>query len=128
MNNTIQQAARTTATRLTPEYGRRLPADVEAALHSTGDVPRRDQYLDPVSVAGLIVSIATFAWTIYQDHKKKHNEQPPTQVIIRTIRIELGNNGTLEPLNEEQRDRIIQATVEETTRAINNEDSSPENQ
>ncbi|WP_141578993.1 hypothetical protein [Actinomadura sp. WMMA1423] len=127
MNDTIQQAARAAGARLAPEYGRRLPADVEAALHSGDGASRRERY-DPVSIGGLIVSIATLAWTIYQDHKKKHNEQPSTQVIIRTVRIELSNDGAPEQVNAEQRDRIIEAVVEEIAQAISDETDPPHDQ
>ena len=127
MNTTIQQAARATANQLAAEYGPRLPADVEAALHSSDGVPRRGQYLDPISISGLIVSAAALAWTIYQDHKKQHNEAPPVQVIIRTVRIELNENGTVQHLTTEQRDRIIQATAEETIRAIDDDTPPPAN-
>lgn len=128
MNDAVQQAARAAAARLAPEYGQRLPADVEAALHSADSTPRRDQYLDPISLGGLIVSVATLAWTVYQDHKKKYNDPPAASVIIRTIRIELSDNGIPEQVGTEQRDRIIQAVVEETTHAINDETARPENQ
>ncbi|MWA02700.1 hypothetical protein F8568_020435 [Actinomadura sp. LD22] len=125
MNDAIRQAAHAAAARLVPEYGQRLPADVEAALHSAYSAPRRDQYLDPISLGGLIVSVATLAWTIYQDHKKKHNDPPAASVIIRTIRIEIDDNGVPGELGTEQRDRIIQTVVEETTHAINDETARP---
>lgn len=128
MNDAIQQAARAAAARLAPEYGGRLPADVEAALHSADGATRRDQYLDPISLGGLVVSVATLAWTVYQDHKKKHNDPPAASVIIRTIRIELSDSGIPEQLDTEQRDRIIQAVVEETTHVINGEVVPPPDQ
>ncbi|NDU77730.1 hypothetical protein GWI34_34735 [Actinomadura sp. DSM 109109] len=120
MNEIVQQAARGAAERLAPEYGERLRADVEAALHSGDGVTRHERY-DPVAIGGLIVSVATLAWTIYQDHRKKHDERPPVQVVIRTVRIELGDGGVPRQVDAEQRDRIIQAVVEETVRGLDDE-------
>jgi hypothetical protein len=44
---------------LAPEFGPTVPAQVEAALAARHDQQRIGRYLDPVSVASLIVSIAT---------------------------------------------------------------------
>ncbi|GAB3651822.1 hypothetical protein GCM10027589_08880 [Actinocorallia lasiicapitis] len=118
MNVTIQQAARATAARLAPEHGPRLVADVEAALHSPDGAPGRGQYLDPISLGSLIVSVAALGWTVYQDHKNKHHQAPPTHVITRVVRLELDETGTVQHLTVEQRDQIIQSTVEETVQAI----------
>ncbi len=62
-------AARATARELSASYGPGLEAKVEVALHTrTGQRP--GQYLDPVSIASLIVAIATLAWTIYNDQRQ----------------------------------------------------------
>lgn len=44
---------------------------------------------DPIALGGLVVSIAGVAWAVYQDLKKTHDRPPATQIIIRTVRIEL---------------------------------------
>jgi hypothetical protein len=56
-------AARSAAVILAPDLGPQLPAEVEAALAARDTRQRPDRYLDPVSLASLIVSIATLAWT-----------------------------------------------------------------
>jgi hypothetical protein len=70
----IKTVARAAAKRLAADYGFNLPSDVEVVLHAEGTVQRRDQYPDPVSVASLIVAVATLAWTIYSDLKMKTSE------------------------------------------------------
>jgi hypothetical protein len=58
MTDPAADAARAAAVILAPSHGPNLPAEVEAALaarHGPG------RYLDPVSLASLIVSIATLA-------------------------------------------------------------------
>ncbi|WP_460362862.1 hypothetical protein [Actinocorallia lasiicapitis] len=62
-----------------------MPAGVEAALYSGDGSPGQCQYLDPASTGGLVVSMATLAWTVYQDHKKKHNAAPPVHPAENTF-------------------------------------------
>jgi hypothetical protein len=62
-------ATRSAAAILAPDLGPNLPAEVEAALAARDAQQRPDRYLDPVSLASLIVSIATLAWTIYNDQR-----------------------------------------------------------
>jgi len=78
---------------------------VEAALH--GRSP--DRYLDPVAVGGLIVSIATLAWTVYKDLENKSSEPSP-DVIARTIRVRLREQGDIGP----ELERVIDVVVGET--------------
>ena len=40
--------------------------EVDAAF-VTGPCARKDQYVDPISLGALIVSVATLAWQIYTD-------------------------------------------------------------
>lgn len=108
----IERCARAAAQRLTGEFGERLTMDVEAALHARGATQRPERYLDPISLGGLIVSIATLAWTVYKDLKKT-TPQPSQQVIARTIRVQLDDTTELDPA---QRDRVIDVVVEETLR------------
>lgn len=97
MTSPAADAARSAAAILAPDLGPNLPAEVEAVLASdevktaitARDTRQRpDQYLDSVSLAGLIVSIATLAWTIYND-QRKHAPEPPPTAIARQIRITL---------------------------------------
>lgn len=108
----IEQSARAAAKRLAGEFGEQLPIDVEAALQASGTSQRPERYLDPISLGGLIVSIATLAWTVYKDLKKT-TPKPSQDVIARTIRVRLRDDTELEPA---QRDRIIDVVIEETLR------------
>ena len=99
MTDPIAAAARAAAGRLTAEYGPGLTVDVEAALHARAAGQRPDQYLDPVSVSSLIVSIATLAWSIYSDLKKRTPKAPP-DAIARTLRVELANRGGSTPAQQ----------------------------
>jgi hypothetical protein len=92
MTDPVSAGARAAAERLTPDYGPGLAADVEAALHTRGLEQRPERYFDPVSVGSLIVSIATLAWTIYTDLKKK-TSSPAPDVVARTVRVELRKQG-----------------------------------
>jgi hypothetical protein len=89
-------AARAAATLVAPRHGPRLPADVEAALAARGQPGRPGQYLDPVSLASLIVAIATLAWEIYDSHRS-NTPAPPPEVIARQVRIILRDNDTALP-------------------------------
>jgi len=106
----IEHSARAAAQRLADQYGPGLPVDVEAALHTRGATQRPERYVDPISIAGLIVSIATLAWTVYNDLRTKAPEPSPA-VVARTIRVQLSGTGGLDPA---QRDRIIDIVVEKT--------------
>ena len=71
MTDPAADAARSAAAILTPDLGPNLPAEVEAALAARDTQQRPDRYLDPVSLASLIVAIATLAWTIYNDQRDR---------------------------------------------------------
>ncbi|MGH3940601.1 MAG: hypothetical protein ACRDTG_18590 [Pseudonocardiaceae bacterium] len=113
MADPIEHCARAAAQRLAAHYGPALPADVEAALHTRGSTSRPEQYLDPISLAGLIVSVATLAWTVYTDLRTKTPEPSP-DALTRTIRVQMWDSTELDPA---QRDRIIDIVVEETVQA-----------
>jgi hypothetical protein len=83
---------------------------VEAALRTRGAPQRPEQYLDPISLAGLIVSVATLAWAVYNDLRIKTPEPSPA-VVARAIRVQLSDVGELDSA---QRDCIIEIVVEET--------------
>ena len=105
-------AARSAAAILAPDLGANLPAEVEAALAARGTHQRPDRYLDPVSLAGLIVAIATLAWTIYND-QRKHTPEPSPASIARQVRITLRDQDIPLPADTE---RITEVVATELTR------------
>ena len=113
MTDPITAAARATAERLAAEYGPGLAADVEAALHARGTAQRPGQYLDPVSLGSLIVAIATLAWTIYSDQRKKTPEPSPG-VVARHVRAELRKHSST---SQQETDRITEIVVTEIIQA-----------
>ena len=74
-----------------------------------------DRYLDPVSLASLIVAIATLAWTIYSDQRTRTPDPPPT-TIIRQVRITLRDQDVALPPDT---DRITEVVATEITRQAN---------
>lgn len=116
MNDAIGDVARSAAVRLTPELAQpRLAADVEAQLQPDEDRRAAQQYLDPISLGGLIVSVATLAWTVYSDMKAK-KVQPSPEVLARTVRVRLHDTGARDLPSPTERDRIIEVIVEETVK------------
>ena len=115
MTDSAAAAARAAAAILAPDFGPNLPAEVEAALAARGTGRRSDRYLDPVSLAGLIVAIATLAWTIYND-RRKQTPDPPPDWIARQVRITLRDQDTTLPPGTE---RITDVVVTEITRQAN---------
>jgi hypothetical protein len=113
MTDPIGTAARAAAQRLTPEYGPGLAADVEAALHAQGSNQRPGQFLDPVSLGSLIVAIATLAWTVYSDVRKK-TPDPAPGVVARYVRIELRKRNDT---SQQETDLITDIVVNEIAQA-----------
>ena len=93
MTDPAADAARSAAAILAPDLGPKLPAEVEAALAARGTPQRPDQYFNPVSLASLIVAIATLAWTIYNDQRTRTPDPPPDS-IARQVRITLRDQDT----------------------------------
>jgi hypothetical protein len=116
MTDPVEHTARAAAHRLAAEHGPGLATDVEAALHARGSTQHPEQYLDPISLGSLIVSVATLVWTIYTDLKNK-TPTPSPAVIARTVRVRLPNDGKLTPA---QRDQIIDVIVDETVQTTEN--------
>ncbi|MFE1477596.1 hypothetical protein ACFW6N_27580 [Streptomyces cyaneofuscatus] len=126
MSDPIEQGARAAAQRLTTPAYANLAHEVEVALHSRGADRRPGQYTDPVGLAGLIVSIATLAWTVYNDIRSRNSAAPAPDTVVRRVRLELDQADTpAPPLAPADRDRIIAATVEETLRAAPEPDADP---
>ena len=117
MTDSVERSARAAARRLAASQDDpELIADVERALQGRNSDRGPDQYFDPVSLGGLIVSIATLAWTVYSDLRKR-TPKPPNDLVARTVRVRL-QEAELEPA---QRDRIVEIVVEETARAVDEE-------
>ena len=116
MTDPITTAARATAEHLRTEYGPGLAADVDAALHAQVTAQRPGQYLDPISLGSLIVAIATLAWTIYSDQRKKTPEPSP-DVLARHVRAELWRHADT---SQHETDRITEIVVTEIIQAARN--------
>jgi hypothetical protein len=86
MIDPVGDAARSAAAILAPDLGPSLPVEVEALLAARGAQRRPDRYLDPLSLASLIVAIASLAWTIYNDQRKQTPDPPPsTAAALRPV-------------------------------------------
>ena len=112
MTDPAAGAARSAAAILAPDLGPSLPTEVEAALAARGTGQRPDRYLDPVSLASLIVAIATLAWTIYNDQRTRTPDPPPGS-IARQVRITLRDQDISLPPGAE---RITEVVATEITR------------
>jgi hypothetical protein len=115
MANPAADAARSAAAILAPDLGPNLPAEVEAVLAARRTQQRPDRYLDPVSLASLIVAIASLAWTIYND-QRKHTPDLPPDSVARQLRITLREQDTTLPPGTE---RIIEVVANEIARHAN---------
>jgi hypothetical protein len=113
MTDPAADAARAAAAILAPDLGRNLPFEVKTALAAREAQQRPDRFLDPVSLAGLIVSIATLAWTIYNDQRSRHASPPPASSVARQVRITLRDQDTILPSGTE---RITEIVATEITR------------
>lgn len=112
MTDPAAGAARATAAILAPDFGAGLPAEVEAALAARDARQRLDRYLDPVSLGSLIVSVATLAWTVYNDLRDRH-PSPPSDAVARQVRITLRQQDTVMPACTE---RVTEIVATEITR------------
>jgi hypothetical protein len=118
MTTVSSEILRSAAQRLT-SLDASLPARVEAQiqLKEAGQTTPPSQY-EPVSIAlaGLLVSVATLAWTIYADLRKSHRSPDPG-FVERRVRVETEK---LIPLGitDQNRDLLIKTVVEETVRHV----------
>jgi hypothetical protein len=114
MSDPVEVAARATAAQLAAEYGPAVVAEVDAALHARRRAERPQQFVDPVSLGSLIVAVATLAWTIYADLRKRTPE-PPQEEVQRQVIVELEEQGAADHKDAE---RITAIAVTETIRAV----------
>jgi hypothetical protein len=106
----VGMAARAAAKRLADKHGPNLAAEVEAALCAGEDEQRRERYVDPLELAGFIVSVASLAWSVYTTLRQK-TPKPSPDVVARTLRVELRKRG------DEAPDEITGFVVTEIIRA-----------
>jgi hypothetical protein len=105
--------ARYAAARLTATLGPDLPAQVERELKADPlDPPKR--LVDPVSLAALLVSVASLAWTIWRDIKKDHATRSQTEKA-EVLAAALAQSAP-PALLPSQRTLLVQVVAEETVR------------
>jgi hypothetical protein len=116
MTDSVETISRAAATRLAANGKPQAEVEVEAAL-AAGPDDRRDQYVDPISLGALIVSIVTLAWQVYTDLKAR-NSKPSTEVVARRVRIQLEDSDRLStPDDEKIIDIVVGETMKEGERA-----------
>jgi hypothetical protein len=109
MSDPVGEASRAAAEHLATEFGPGLVVDVEEALNTRKGSTSPDRFFDPISLGGLIVSVATLAWTVYRDLVKT-TPNPTQEVVTRRVRVNLEAHERVTPT---QRDRIIDVVVTE---------------
>jgi len=114
VDDTVVRTARAAAQRLAVDLGDQLPGDVEAALHALDGAPMAERYVDPISLAGLVVSVATFAWTVYRDLQNE-TASPAREIVERRVRVQVRETDASAP--PRQQDRIIEVVVAEVMRS-----------
>jgi hypothetical protein len=121
MNDDITSAiARRTAVRLAGTFGRNIGDEVEHELARDPLDSRPERVLDPISLGALIVSLASFGWTVYRDLKKdreaaKTDRAAMERRVASLLRQEDGiAAGRLPPgLTEAQQSMVIDAVAVE---------------
>jgi hypothetical protein len=113
------QIARRAAQHLAGEIDPTLPAQVEQEL-AKDPLEQRSERFDPISLGGLIVSLAALGWTIYRDLKKDREaaqQAASAEHLADELREEAKANGWLAGFKPQQQaliiDGIAQAIVEE---------------
>jgi hypothetical protein len=105
-------AARSAAIILSHDLGSDLPVQVEAALATRGAEHDQNQYaFDPVSIAILIVAVATLAWTIYNDLHERTHEPPQSETIARQLRITLRDQEMDPPPGTERVTEVVATEI-----------------
>ncbi len=115
----VRRIARAAGARLADDLGPTLPLDVARALQPRRRVDRRYD-VDPIGLGGLIVSVASLAWTIYTDSRRRAKE-PASQTIVHTLEVEF----EMTHLDEEQRDLIIRVIEDEVQRELKGGEDAP---
>jgi hypothetical protein len=116
MDTYVARTARSAADALAIEFDEpRLVDEVEASLYARASAQRPGDYLDPIALGSLIVSVANLAWVIYMDRKKVAKPVTPKE-IVDTVKMELPETEGLDPA---RRDKIINIVIDHT---IQNDD------
>ena len=111
MTDPIADAACAAAQQLEAEAGPGLVTEVEAVLATRESPSAPPQYVDPVALASLIVTIAGLAWTVYTDLRKR-TAKPSPEVVTRGVRVTQRDQG-----QPDAPDHIVEVVVTETIRA-----------
>jgi putative transposase len=85
-----------------------IAKDIKPATRESPSAP--PQYADPIALASLIVAIASLAWTVYTDLRKR-TAQPKAEVVARTVRVIQHDQG-----QADAPDHIVEVVVTETIR------------
>jgi hypothetical protein len=117
VSDPIGAAARAAAQRLEAEGRPGLVAEVEAVLAARDPATPPSQYVDPVALASLIVTIASSAWTVYTDLRKR-SARPVPAVLARSVRVKLRDGGHTAP------DELVEVVVTETVQAAADQDDA----
>ncbi len=125
MNNDVTSGiARRAATRLAGPLGQTIGDAVERELARDPLDNRPERVLDPVSLGALIVSLASFGWTVYRDLKKdrdvaKANRADIERLVAARLWEEPGiAAGRLPPgMTETQQSLVIDAVAVEIVAA-----------
>ncbi|MGA2826712.1 MAG: hypothetical protein ABSF03_11390 [Streptosporangiaceae bacterium] len=110
-------AARAAASQLSAQYGPRLEAQVAAALYARGDEQPTRQFIDPVELGSLIVSIAGLAWQIYDD-RRKQRQKPTAEELARAVRVEQRTRSDLTGFEE----KVIEIVAVEIIKAVDGDE------
>ncbi|WP_319053988.1 hypothetical protein [Streptomyces europaeiscabiei] len=131
----VEVSSRAAAKRLAADHGLDVVDQVEDALHDLEwevetDVSSLEweergpqQYaLDPIALGSLIVSVATAAWTVYQDlaGRRRDAATPPPvlqEAVVRQVRLQIVADGGGGPeLGGAVQERLCEVVVEEVLR------------
>lgn len=122
MTDIVAQVAREVASRLEQGAPLALSGGVEAALASRdGRTRQPDQYGDLVSLGGFLVSVATLAWTVYND-RRSSAVVPAKDVLVRAVKLKVEVVDDVDPGLQA---RVIDLSVEEVIRASRQPDNAP---
>ena len=113
MEAEVENVALEAARRLTEQYGVGLVDEVETQLRGAAKPERF--VVDPLSIASLIVSVASLGWTIYQDIRKGGGRPSAESVEVR-VRVHFGER--LPFAKDEQ--LAIKVVVDELVHAMDN--------
>lgn len=112
-NSFVAIIARNSADRLVADGAKSsVFAEVEMALHDYDMEDDPGRYFDPIGLGGLIVSIASLAWSIYQESRSKGGDADPS-AVEREVRVRI-TDGHGDEVGERE-SRIIEVVVREAT-------------